>query len=75
MMPNISMTGARSFNSIRDLVGIDHMLFGTDHPFGPISGITSSLDRLGLSDSDAMKLYRGNAIDLLPRFASGVSSS
>ena len=43
-----SMTGARSFQGVRDLVGIERMLFGTDFPFGPIGPIVQNLERLGV---------------------------
>ena len=64
-----SMTGARSFNAIRDLVGIEKMLFGTDFPFGPIGPIAQNLGRLGLSEADLRALERDNALALLPNLA------
>ena len=64
-----SMTGARSFNAIRDLVGIGKMLLGTDYPFGQIAPIVAGLGRLGLSAADLRALERDNALALLPRLA------
>ena len=62
-----SMTGARSFNAIRDLVGIGKMLLGTDYPFGPIRPIVEGLGRLGLSNADLRAVERDNALALLPQ--------
>ncbi len=64
-----SMTGKRSFNAIRDLVGIEKMLLGTDYPFGPIGNIVEGIGRLGLSAADLQALERGNALRLLPQLA------
>ncbi|MFM9971586.1 MAG: amidohydrolase family protein [Burkholderiales bacterium] len=64
-----SMTGKRSFNAIRELVGIEKMLFGTDFPFGPIGPIASGIERLGLSDKDRRAVERDNALALLPQLA------
>ena len=64
-----SMTGARSFNAIRDLVGIGKTLLGTDYPFGQIAPIVAGLGRLGLSAADLRALERDNALALLPRLA------
>ncbi len=64
-----SMTGARSFNAIRDLVDIERMLFGTDFPFGPIVPLVENLARLDLSATDRLAMERDNALRLLPRLA------
>ena len=54
-----------------DFFGIDHMLYGTDYPFGPEKGqrwtkdITRSVDELGLSEVDTRKIYYENAKRIL----------
>ncbi|MFM9971712.1 MAG: hypothetical protein ACKVQK_25310 [Burkholderiales bacterium] len=64
-----SITGVRSFNAIRDLVGIEKMLFGSDFPFGRIGPIAQNLGRLGSSHADLRALERVNALALLPNLA------
>lgn len=65
-----SMTGRRSFNAIRDLVGIEKILMGTDFPFVPMGPIVEGLGRLDLTAADLQAVERDNALALLPQLAS-----
>ena len=50
-------------------VGADHLVFGTDYPFGFITGFTektiASLEKLGLSAEQKEKIYSANALKIL----------
>src|SRR3954454_20218982 len=54
-----------------DFFGADHVLFGTDCPFGPeggplfIRGIMRAMDQLKLKPNDRRNIYFGNAQSLL----------
>jgi aminocarboxymuconate-semialdehyde decarboxylase len=46
-----------------ELMGVDHLLFGTDSPplATPLDAAIELVDRLPLSDEDKQKIFRGNA--------------
>jgi aminocarboxymuconate-semialdehyde decarboxylase len=55
----------RALHAAADLVGVDHLMFGTDHPFSisdPAVNIAAIRD--AFSKPDAMKVLAGAAIDL-----------
>jgi aminocarboxymuconate-semialdehyde decarboxylase len=49
--------------------GADHILFGTDAPFGPKYGVTletiKSVERMSIPDIDKEKIFMQNAVNLL----------
>jgi predicted TIM-barrel fold metal-dependent hydrolase len=49
--------------------GIDHILFGTDAPYGPQFGMTletiESIERMNISETDKVKIFERNAVNLL----------
>jgi predicted TIM-barrel fold metal-dependent hydrolase len=55
---------------LRTLVPIEHILFGTDYPYG--AGCVDQVERIaacGFSPAEIAAIDRGNALKLLPRFA------
>ena len=56
---------APPFRSVRDVVGIDRMLFSIHYPFSPNQRGRRFLDSLRLSDVDCRKLAHANAEALL----------
>lgn len=55
----------RALNAAADLVGVDHLMFGTDHPFSiadPAENIAAIHE--AFSNADAMKVLSGAVIDL-----------
>ena len=57
-------TSAVSMDALKALVSIDHILFGSDFPYGPSGqiGYTSeSLEALDWSEDDKQRLRQGNA--------------
>jgi predicted TIM-barrel fold metal-dependent hydrolase len=61
-----NMTGARAFAAVKDLVGIHHLLLGSDFPFNPIAPVVSGLAALKLDPADQRAIERDNALLLLP---------
>jgi aminocarboxymuconate-semialdehyde decarboxylase len=53
-------------------VGADHIVFGTDFPFGEEAGFIpktlASIDKLGLSAGERDKIFSGNALKVLDLF-------
>ncbi|KAL8636509.1 MAG: hypothetical protein Q9228_006101 [Teloschistes exilis] len=64
-------------HTLRLLLGfaeVDHILFGTDFPYAPIKTIethTDMLERYKLDLGSRQRIYRENALRLLPRFTRG----
>jgi len=55
-------------------VGADHLLLGTDYPFVPLSLARQSIsviERMGLSAEEKMKIYQGNARQMLRDLGEG----
>ena len=54
-----------------EIYGVDHLLFGTDSPFGsenglwPIRATIDSIDKLAISDAKRKMIYENNAKRLL----------
>lgn len=44
-----------------DFFGTDHVMFGTDYPWGNSKGIIDNIDRLNLSESERNLIYEDNA--------------
>jgi predicted TIM-barrel fold metal-dependent hydrolase len=56
-----------AFNALRDIVPIDHILFGTDFPFGRSNQpelSVAGLNRLALPPEDFQRVARSNALKL-----------
>lgn len=60
--------------ALRELVEPNHLLFGSDYPFVPQSGVgmeTSTLEKLTvLDDVTKTRINRAHALELFPQFAS-----
>jgi predicted TIM-barrel fold metal-dependent hydrolase len=62
---------APTFQALRTLVPLEHLLFGSDCPFAKepqVRAALGELDRLGLAPEERAKLEHGNAAALFPRF-------
>lgn len=59
--------------SLLELIGPDHILFGSDYPYAPEPITGASIGLLNksslLSDEDREQIYRGTALSLFPRFS------
>lgn len=67
-----------SFNALRGLAPIGHILFGSDWPFTPEIGVARNISQLasnGLGDDDARAIARENAERLFPRLVTLRTSS
>lgn len=63
---------AVTFGSLRQLVPVEQVLFGSDFPFGPkrqMAGAIAGLDGMGLSAGDRLAIDSANAIRLMPGLA------
>ncbi|HXA27997.1 MAG TPA: amidohydrolase family protein [Candidatus Angelobacter sp.] len=56
---------AGAYRTVIDLVGIDRLLFGTDHPLLRAPRYVAQFDSLGLSDGERDAVMGGNAVALL----------
>lgn len=71
----------RQLAALRNLVGVDRLLYGSDQPFTPdakAAELARNLDATPhLDDAEREAVYRGNALRLLPGIAArmGVSAS
>jgi len=55
--------------SLRQLVNVSQILFGTDYPYRTTADIAKGLGKCGFSASELQRINRGNALKLFPRFA------
>ena len=55
--------------SLRQLVSVSQILFGTDYPYRTTVDIARGLAKCGFSESELARINRGNALKLFPRFA------
>ncbi|MFW1843617.1 amidohydrolase family protein [Acinetobacter pittii] len=59
-------------SALKELVGSERILFGSDFPFAPapVSHMqVNTLDELSIfNDSDQYKIQRGNALSLFPQY-------
>jgi aminocarboxymuconate-semialdehyde decarboxylase len=54
-------------NMVKNMVGADHMVMGSDYPhlLGSIDRAVSSIEDLGLSDSETQQIFSGTALRIL----------
>jgi len=52
---------------VRDLVGVDHMVMGSDYPhlLGSIERSVSSIEELGIPEHEKQKIFSGTAMSIL----------
>jgi len=52
---------------VRDLVGVEHMVMGSDYPhlLGSIERSVSSIEDLSIPESEKQKIFSGNAGKIL----------
>jgi predicted TIM-barrel fold metal-dependent hydrolase len=55
-------------SSLRHMVSVSQMLFGTDYPYRTTVDIAKGLIRCGFSAAELAAVNRGNALKLFPRF-------
>jgi len=53
-----------AFNCSREAMGMDHVVFGSDHPYGKMSECLAFLGERGLSAADQELLFEKNAAQL-----------
>ncbi|MGD0880338.1 MAG: amidohydrolase family protein [Acidimicrobiales bacterium] len=61
-----------ALSSLTELVGADHILFGSDYPFAPELATRMTVDGVAdypFTDPDRARVRRGTALDLLPSVA------
>lgn len=56
-----------NLNLVRDLVGVDHMVMGSDYPhlLGSIDRAVSSLESLNIPQHEKQKIFAGTALSIL----------
>ena len=57
-----------ALNSLRELVAVSQILFGTDYPYRTARDTAKGLSRCGFSARDLQAINRGNALRLFPGF-------
>ncbi len=57
-----------AMSSLRQLVAVSQILFGTDDPYRTTVDIAKGLAKCGFSDAELARIDRGNALKLFPRF-------
>jgi len=52
---------------VRDMVGADHMVMGSDYPhlLGSIDRAVTSIEALGISDAETERIFSGTALTIL----------
>jgi 6-methylsalicylate decarboxylase len=65
----VSATHPLQFNAIRDICGIQHLLYGSDYPFWHPQVTVDGLAALNLAATDRRAIERDNALTLLPKLA------
>jgi 6-methylsalicylate decarboxylase len=55
--------------AVLKLFPVSQLTYGSDVPYGSTTAIADGIAALGLSDSDAQLIWRGNAARLFPQFA------
>jgi predicted TIM-barrel fold metal-dependent hydrolase len=61
-----------AMSSIRELIDVSQLLFGTDFPFRKAEDHVRGLRECGFSDAELQAIERGNAERLLPRWRASV---
>jgi len=59
--------GPYGWPTLRKLVPLPHILFGTDFPFSSASEVAKGLSDIGISESDLRAIEHDNALELFPR--------
>ena len=56
-----------NLNMLRDMVGTDHMLMGSDYPhlLGSIDRAVSSIEGLAIPEAEKAKIFSGTALSVL----------
>jgi aminocarboxymuconate-semialdehyde decarboxylase len=56
-----------TLNMARDLVGVDHLVMGSDYPhkLGSIDRAVSSIEGLNIPQSEKQKIFEGTALSIL----------
>jgi predicted TIM-barrel fold metal-dependent hydrolase len=62
-----SMNSPYPWPTLRKLLPVSHILFGTDFPFFSAGTVANALSGVGLTDGDLKAIERENALDLFPR--------
>lgn len=62
-----SLNGPYPWPTLRKLVPLSHILFGTDFPFASAGAVAKGLRDVGLSAGDLRAIERENALALFPR--------
>jgi predicted TIM-barrel fold metal-dependent hydrolase len=62
----VNVTNPRAFTAVRDLVGIERILLGSDFPFNSIAPTAKGVEALKLSEADLRAVEYENALKLLP---------
>lgn len=62
---NSGMTGLAHFNFIKEVIGIDNMLFSVDYPYLSLNGARAFIENLPISDAEKAKFAYQNAQKLL----------
>ena len=57
-----------ALNSLRELVAVSQILFGTDYPYRTAKETAKGLSRCGFSEAQLQAVDRRNALRLFPRF-------
>jgi predicted TIM-barrel fold metal-dependent hydrolase len=68
--PNIfvdtaSVTTSTAFAAVRDMYGIERILFGTDYPYSDADSTVAELNRLALTPVERAAIDSGNALSIL----------
>lgn len=58
---------SHTLTMVRNMVGVDHMVMGSDYPhlLGSIDRAISSIEDLGLSDAEEEQIFSGTALSIL----------
>jgi aminocarboxymuconate-semialdehyde decarboxylase len=58
---------SHTLKMVREMVGVDHMVMGSDYPhlLGSIERAVSSIDGLEISDSEKRQIFEGTALSIL----------
>jgi predicted TIM-barrel fold metal-dependent hydrolase len=65
----VNVTHARAFNAVREQVGIERMLLGSDYPFASVGPTVKGLEALKLPETELRAIENANALRLMPSLA------
>jgi predicted TIM-barrel fold metal-dependent hydrolase len=71
-------TSATTLEALTRVATVDHVLFGSDYPFGPQAQMRKGVlgvQQSAWSEADKTKVAHGNALRLFPRLAGIVHST